>query len=359
VSKKIFFFLPFCLLLVKPAASDSKQPDLGSVNWAVTAPNNLKDHPPPNQAVWLFINEQGNPSVKSVSDLNPGAGDLCWFQFADLRGSGQLSLVAVYDGGGKDHCGDLSIFDLVSGEIQRTDYLGGPSFPDEKVQNVLKDINHDGRPELVVFHPTTDEGILEMALWPSIYAWTGAGYTDVSSQYPQYYRDWLASMKKEIAEKEKERQQLLEEARSTPQPGPIVVRTGGPTVFHYSQPAADTVQSRQESGATRSIAATPDYELDQKQALAAMIDRFLGSKDAGLTDAIRWANSKDPKERELAAQVFANMGVSKGLVYEHTLSHDADFSVAKFAHRRLKDWGTEQRPYDLGTGFEQAESTEH
>ena len=95
----------------------------------------------------------------------------------------------------------------------------------------------------------------------------------------------------------------------------------------------------------------PDYELDAKLALAAKVERFLGSKDAGMLDAMRWANSSDPQERILAAQVFADMATPDTLTYEQTLSRDTDRTVAAFASRQIKYWGSDN-PYKARNGFE-------
>ena len=72
--------------------------------------------------------------------------------------------------------------------------------------------------------------------------------------------------------------------------------------------------------------------LDCTRAEAARIERFLGgSPDAGMTDAIRWAKSSDPSDREFAADLFADIGTPAAISALRALSHDSDPEVAKHA----------------------------
>jgi hypothetical protein len=343
VTKKIVLASLLCLMLAPQALAESIYPDIASAEWSVKAPHSLKDNPPENNALWLFMNRQWNPSVDE-SELTPGNGKLCSFRFADLRRTGYLSLVAVYDLGGTADCNSLSVFDKTSAGIERYDYSGALVFPDENNQSVVKDAGGNGRLELVVFDrlAALGEDRIWAEEWPSIYDWTGTGYTNVSPKYVDYYRNWLASLKKEIAGLETARERA---ANATPKSsGQKAVVTGENGVAsedlfgHQQPPVSPNVGSEAES----------PYELDAKRAQAAKIERFLGAKDAGLTDAIRWANSADPLERTLAAQVMAQTGLPDGLTYEQTLGHDTDRKVAEFASYRITHWGAED-PYQAGT----------
>jgi len=346
-TKKPGLFILACVLPALTIAAASPPPKFASYDWSVNAPHNLRAQPPSNQAVWLFINRLGDPSL-DASEIGAGDGKLCWFRFVDLSRSGKLSLVAVYDGGGTADCNDLTVFDKTSAGMEMYDYSG--AFAPTDI-NVVKDINSDGQFELVVFDRLaplgwgldwTDE-------WPSVYACTGNGYTNVSSQYPRYYRTWLVSLKKEIATLERQRES---DAQATPEPSEanrFVIqinpwRSGSapasPRSVHPMQPeAAPSVLPEAETAAQRDAQAAEQLDIDCKHAQAAKIERFLGSKDAGMLDAIRWANSNDPRERKLAAQVFADIGTSGALKYEQTLSHDADTDLAKLASRWVKHWG--------------------
>ena len=341
MTKKAGVLILGCLLAARiAAAANTPEPDLASADWTVAAQHNLAKRQPPSEAVWKFMTHYwGDAWIEQ--------GKLCSFRFVDLRHSGELSLLAIYDWGGTIDCGHLGIFDKVSGRIEEFDYNGAP-LRDDDVKRVLRDLRGDGRLELVVrpYAVVTGED-----LWPSIYAWTGAGYTNVSSRYPKYYRTWLASLKKKIAKLKAKRERL---ARATYPPANGFVNTHGfwqsgsapapPASVHPMQPE----QPGAEPSVAPEVEAASRHEIDDKEAQAAKIERFLGSKDAGMLDAIRWANSRDPHERRLAARVFADMGTAEALKYEQALSRDADPKVAKLASTNLRYWGKED-PYSVGT----------
>jgi hypothetical protein len=275
-------------------------------------------------------------------------GKLCSFRFVDLRHFGELSLVAIYDWGGSLDGNQLTIFDKGPAGVEGFDYGGGPLLDDD-LKDIAKNISGDGHLELALrsFDMTEREDT-----WPSVYAWTGDSYTNVSSQYPTYYRALLASLKKEIAKLERERVRL---AQATPAPsaanGFVIANPWQSGSAPAPPPSVYPMQPEQPEAA---LSISPEVEtasrgeIEDKEAQAAKIERFLGSKDAGTLDAIRWANSNDPRERALAARVFADMGTSEALRYEQTLSHDADPKVAKLAGRCVRYWG-KQDPYDAST----------
>lgn len=74
----------------------------------------------------------------------------------------------------------------------------------------------------------------------------------------------------------------------------------------------------------------PDRDgLDCTKAEAAKIERFLDvPRDAGMSDAIKWANSGDPYDRAFAADVFGDIATPEAISYLRTLSHDPDSDVA-------------------------------
>ncbi|MGD0288430.1 MAG: hypothetical protein ABSC63_02080 [Candidatus Binataceae bacterium] len=294
------------------------------------SPHSLAADTPANDAVWNFMTHfWGDAWIEQ--------GKLCSFQFVELRHSGKLSLVAIYDWDGGGNCNDLTIFDKSAAGVEGFDYGGGPPLDDD-VKEIVKDISGNGHLELAVRSFNMTEGRDD---WPSVYAWTGGGYTNVSSQYPRYYQDWLGSTKKELASLEAERERLAQATpASSAQNESVVEKNGSATVTHFftQQPEAAAVAP--------DVEAASRLEFDAKEAQVAKIERLLGSKEAGMPDAIRWANSDDPRERTLAAQVFAQMGTSEALRYEQTLSGDADPKVAKLASRKVKYWG-EDNPYDV------------
>lgn len=326
ISKVGVFILSF-LLIVPIAAANSVERELASADWSVAARYNLAKRKPTSETAWKFMTHYwGDAWVEQ--------GKLCSFRFVDLRHSGELSLVALYDLGGTLDCDDLSIFDKVSGGIEEFDYDVAP-VRDDNIDNAVRDLAGDGHWELVVqpYDAVTDED-----LWPSVYAWTGRNYTNVSSRYPKFYQNRLASLNKQIASLKQEQSQAAQ-AAPTP-PNRIVSEQNGMAMENLvSPPTPQTAPSTAPK-----VDSDARLRLDLLQAQADKIERFLGSKDAGMLNAIPWANSDDPRERSLAAKVFAEIGSPEAFRYEQTLSRDADHTVATLASHKINHWN-EEDPY--------------
>src|ERR1700684_73254 len=185
----VAFGLAFCFLLGSVSAGTGvlKPPALASANWSVDRTHSLESNPPPADVIWDFVNRavQGDPEQ----------GHLCDFRFADLRRSGNLSLVVSVDGGGTGGCNQTFIFDKTDSGFES--YSSWALFSgDEDVQ----DINHDGKLELILWAPIAGpDEIGEECEWPLVFAWTGIEYSEVSSQYRGYYERYLKSLEKQIA----------------------------------------------------------------------------------------------------------------------------------------------------------------
>jgi hypothetical protein len=240
--------------------------DLRSGDWSVKQAKSLNTES--KDAVWKFINNLwGNSDV----DEGPGNSKLCDFQFADLRHSGQLSLVVSFDADGLAECNNVDVFDKTRAGIEDYNFDNGPGVYFDSIE----DINGDGHQQLItdeVFAAGSQTGHCT-AMWPVIYAWTGNGYSDVSSHYNDYYRKQL-------------------------------------------QP------SQAPSASDRD---------DCEKAATAKIQRFLGSRDAGLNDAIEWAKSKDPNDREFAINVLYDIGTPRAIKYLRIMSNDPDPNIARSA----------------------------
>ena len=354
---RITLFL-VCMLAV-PVATPARtsRDDLRKADWSVSAPHNLAENPPANDAVWKFIG------------LLPGRitfGKLCEFHFVDLRRNGTLSLVANDDGGGTVDCNIVEVFDKSGGSIEEYELPGYPE---------IEDINGDGHFELVVDDTVASEGSNDRdgmyshceacracsEIWPRVYAWTGMGYSEVSSQYPKYYERELGSLKKQIAaiNAAEAAAKLPTSAVPTPVQSAPRVFTHGSFSMSQEQRTGMNQQGQTLSPsvavlrATEAVASpapeaveTPDPgELDCLKAEAAKMERFLGTaKDAGMADAIRWANSNNPGERDFATNVLRDIGTVEALKYEQTLAHDSEHDVAASAKEELKEWGKPETP---------------
>jgi len=180
-----------------------------------------------------------------------------------------------------------------------------------------------------------------LAMWPVVYAWTSNGYSGVSSHYKSFYKQQLASLQKQIAAAEGQTEHT--ENRSAIQgirpaaiaasgalPGQQPADHGSPRLPRKAEYLGVTVPQPLASP-------SPDTgDLDCSKAEAAKIERFLGiSRDAGTTDAIKWANSDDTHNRYFAKSILFDIGTPEAARYLRTLSNDPDRNIAMSAKNAL------------------------
>ena len=322
--------LASCFLSGLANAGDAP-PALASADWSVKSPHSLAANPPSDDAVLALVNKLNSPV-----DFH----SICSSQFADLRHSGNLSsVVSASDG---RFC-SLSIIDKTPSGFE----LYGVGLAHSSDGPEIKDLAGNGNLELIVDTDLTSYYAVHhcMATWPVIYAWTGNGYADVSRNYKGYYEHELESVKKYIAASASATEQAqAAAANQTPESAPTMIQMAPvPPAGSVSSTGKLISAMRQipypaaASSAAATPAAMPDLAGDCTEADAGKIERFLGiSRDAGMTDAIKWANSDDPYRREFAADVLEDIGTADAIEYLRTLSNDTDTTVAAIAKDKLK-----------------------
>lgn len=310
-------------------------PALVSADWSANAAHNLASNPPSLDAVEDFTGR-----AIGESEDNPPV-DVCGFRFADLRSSGNLSLI-VSVAPGSWGCTELYIFDTAPTgfELYRANAVG------HDLAHSVLDINHDGRHELVLWADLapvatgTSFGKLGCdAQWPLIFAWTGNGYSEVGDQFKDYYRNYLKSLETQLAAYSPESGLA---AAQTANPAPI--RRGGEWSLGSSGegPAAVGGPIRTTPAPTPEAASTPgwlalnrarrDYPCTRIE--AAKTEAFLGiNSDSTMSAAIKDSESKDPNKRVLAAAIFSYLGSQEAEADLKTLSNDADSRVADIAKK--------------------------
>jgi hypothetical protein len=321
-------------------------PDTGLLSGDWSVKETAKLNAEPKDAVWKFINDQsGN------SDLSPANGKLCYFKFVDLRHSGELSLVVADDNGGTAECNDVEILDKTRAGIEDYDFNQAGMSSYESIE----EINGDGNHELVVNRIFDSGGIDHCtATWPVIYAWTGNNYSDVSRDYKGYYKQQLASLQKQIAAAEAQKE-LAEEGSSAENAGltasadsevAVGQQSGDesppsappPTGEHGPSASFSAVKQSPPMPPSQPLALPqPDQgELDCTKAEAAKIERFIGiSRDAGMSDAVKWTESNDPITRRFGTSILSDIGTQEAIEDLQTLSNDLDRNVAMSAKASL------------------------
>jgi hypothetical protein len=197
---------------------------------------------------------------------------ICSSKFADLRHASNLSLIVSAADG--RFC-DLNIVDKTSSGFEMSNLQLAHYDNDVK----LEDLGGDGKLELIVPTDLTgyDGAQHCIAEWPVIYGWTRGDYRDVSGLYKHYYEEELAALRKESASD------------------------------------------------------------DCTKAEIAKIERFIGiSPNAGMSDAIKWANSKNPHDSEFAVWIFADIATPAAIKYLRGMSRDSDSEKASSAKNALE-----------------------
>src|SRR5271155_1225966 len=262
---RIIIVLWACCALALPtiARAGSLQDVLASYDWSAKAAPNLSTNPPPKEVVAAFI-ERG----AYLEPADPPE-ELCAFAFADLRHTGNLSLVASVDNSGRMLCGTVLIVDKDSSqfEVWAVGVTRGDAMND--VSHLIKDLAGDDNLELVAdsdFTWFTGMAGHCVATWPVIYAWTGSGYANVSDRFPRFYKDKLKRLSDQIA--------ALPPSANHP--------------LRYPDPG---------------------WNADCLNAEAAKIQRFLGiSADAALSQAAAAASSSDSGRRGFGQAILQDVG---------------------------------------------------
>jgi hypothetical protein len=340
------------------------------MDWSVKAPHNLGANPPDDEVVRVFMSK-----LDDADGYPPGIG---YAHFADLEHSGTLSLLASECDGRACH---LSLVDKTAGGFRRYSFDTARDIDSPEI----KDLAGNGNLELIL--PADLSGyegaVYCTAQWPVIFGWTGNGYRDVSSHYRSYYESQLVSLKKEIAAAEAQ-EERSEQGAEDQEPKPAASAASAAPVQQLpvnrdatladarSLPAAPEpphgpsasfiITAIKPSPEPSPAALPPDTPepggrgLNCTKVEAAKIERFLGiSRDAGMTDAIKWADSDDPNDREFAAWTFADIATPHAIKYLHTLSQDHQTaSTAKLMLEQVNHgpvvYTVEEESIDLDAG---------
>jgi hypothetical protein len=334
MNKKTLIAVTFCLALSLPRPirvnAGGAPPALASADWSVNAAHNLASNPPSLDAVQDFYDR-----AYGISD--EFAPRVCEFRFADLRNSGNLSLIMTVNPQGRQlpECNEFFIFDRTPKgfELYETDR----AFGQDLVNSVL-DINHDGRQELVLWSELNRNGLGCDAQWPLIFAWSGNGYSEVSHRYKDYYRNYLKSVDARLAAYSSE----LESASAQAANPATTVGRARVVAEAFSASGAEASEGSALQWSLPKIAAptpTPkanlnltrrDYPCARIQ--AAKTEAFLGiDSDSTMSAAVKDSESTDPHKRILAAATFSYFGSPEAKADLKTLSNDADSRVAAIA----------------------------
>lgn len=322
----LVFSLSF--LPVFAQAGIANPPPLATDDWSVNSPHSLALNPPSPDRVCGFMDTAYGGFI----------GHICDFRFADLRHSGNLSLIVSNDGGGTADCNYTTIFDKTPAGFEMCDLDRYPEVYFSKDDGV-EDINQDGNSELVVWTwiglPTSEMG--EECSWPRIFAWTGNGYSEVTAHYKNFYEKFLNSLQQQLAT-----EYAPGEVR-TPQPAETPAQMvggwsqsgSGPDQSATASPAAGFIlplQQMQEKNREPEPEPTEKPDYDCLRIEAAKTENLLGRQSTGMmTWAVKAQASNDPYQRKLSAVVLSYIRTPEAMMRLRELGSDTDKSVAEDA----------------------------
>jgi len=323
-----------------PVNAGDAPPAVASANWSVNGAHNLASKPPSLDAVQDFYDHALGVSEEFASKV-------CEFRFADLRNSGNLSLIATVNPEGRQwpECNQLYIFDRTPTgfEHRETDSAYGDDLP-----NSVLDINHDGRHELILWGELAPfaaglfnhNGLGCDAKWPLVFAWTADGYSEVGDQYKDYYRNYLKSLNAQLAAYSPEsRPAAARTANATPAVDSVLARRSA--IAFYKGPrvegpaAVSGIVPPAPAPTSEAAPKLPDpAEYACIRIEAAKTEAFLGiDSPSTMSAAIKDSESADPNKRILAAAVFSYFGSQQAAADLKTLGNDADPRVADIAKK--------------------------
>jgi len=285
-----------CLAFASSSFGDDsplpEQTQLGKRNWSITASPNLASHPPSKKTVAAFVRAM-QEAIDGESSIGDGE-EVSEYQFAPMRHNGSFSLVFMTCVTDRPCIGGFSVVDRSAFGFQMYS-SGGDGYR-------VSDLRHDGNLEFVVHQAL---GSIEPngcdATWPVIYAWTGAGYSNVSDRFREFYEQRLTHLAKVI---------------------PTLGAVPGPE----------------------------GYDVRERECLEAEVGklkRFLGtSRNAGVEQAERLAAGQNPAERAFAVDLFYDIATPKAREYLTQLATDPDANVSINATRCLK-----QKPISPSSSF--------
>lgn len=116
----------------------------------------------------------------NAKDLTPDRIDQ--FRFADLEGNGKYELLLTESGPCSSY---VMIFQQIGGgHVYPQGFFGGAN-----LKTAIRDLNGDGKDELVIYRPLVLHSCIDVTTWPAVYRLHKGKYVEASRDFPNYYDD--------------------------------------------------------------------------------------------------------------------------------------------------------------------------
>ena len=143
-----------------------------------------------------------NLPAANSSVIHPGSINIGDFTWADLEGNGTYQLLMTLDVNSRHFYNALVVYTRdSSGRLASQEIMG---WAIRDLAKVTKDINRDGKDELIVpsqLASDTYRGAAAMAIWPAVYRQKDGRCVEASGEFPSFYESQvLPGLEKKIAE---------------------------------------------------------------------------------------------------------------------------------------------------------------
>jgi hypothetical protein len=159
------------IAVVLALASNSMNSDISALNWDQSNIHTLRSFD--KGTVVALVNEH-QPGVLTATEVSG-------FGWADPGGNGQYQLVLILSG----PCADFvaTYYRDTSGKVtldQRIEGFGN-------LKTGLRDLNCDGKDELIIGQSIVEHSCVDVVAWPAAYRFEKGKYVEASRDFPSYY----------------------------------------------------------------------------------------------------------------------------------------------------------------------------
>ena len=219
------------------------------------------------------------------------ASDVSDFEFIDMLGDGRVELVAAVDYSGREFFDDVLVVSR-NEEADKYDVQDLDAWNLESLHGIIRDLNGDGRRELVVPVLLTPYlGARPIAVWYRVYGHDRTGYVDADKEFTAFYKN-------------------------------------------------ERIPRLQQKIADLQTAAAPQLQIDTVQIELDKANRTTNENPkAGFEAARTWAHDSDPIRRVFAVSVLSDIGGPESRQPLLALVHDSDPLVRNAAQAALTKLG--------------------
>lgn len=301
----IFFGILMCMSTAYPdnqvrvERAPLVEDELSRLQWSSSIHPTVAESRFKKQSVASFVEK-----LTGLAEFSPNVLDVEEFKWVDLDDDGTYELIASvgFTGG---YFNELFVIKKQSKEYTFQRLSNFARFGEDTIQ----DLNGDGKQELILKEQYTRGSGQNIVLWTVVYAWSGKGFADASSSFPEFYK---MKVLPEVEQRIQQKKTFIQEE--------LAGRLSGKTEV--------------EAAEAREI---NDEVLAGDILVRDRILRAIGTDPAAGIDTLKtWAKDGNPVLRMFAARGFADAPALVAQEYLNMLSNDENSEVASYARTNVE-----------------------